>query len=1194
MARIVPGPSRAVGCDAADPAGFSLMSLVLRRAICFVAQGVAALFVAGAVSAAQQPSDPAEIRAALSAGHVIEAEAGARAWLAARAREPSTSRTELAEARELLADALARLGRTRDPEARTLVAAALAQREQDRREADDEPSTLRLADCLAVRARVLADQADWPAARDDLARALALRQSSPAADQAALATLWEDWGAATLALRAGEASWAEAEQALTRAASLRDRLGDVPPLAQARQLELRASIVRRRDRRYDEALAWALQAQGLREASAPRHPDLVQTYNLVGELNWFLHDLPAARAAHTRALELARATLGAQHPAVAFSLDGLALAEFDDGAVALALEHQQAAVDLTRAARDVGHPELFDVLQNLASLQQNRGAYAQADALYRELLGWVPEHFRADSDQAAHLHFNRGVLMRRMRDLDGARSAFEQALAIWQGLGANRDYLSYPLEGLAEVAALSGDLTNAEQHLDRLRRLQQGSDATPSSGPNPVTPKSALDLAWTLATLADVLDRQGRVPEATALMQHALAHAHAALQLPSPIHARVLRLLADLALRHGHVSQAVAWLRTARARVVDLYGSAHPDVAELDGRLAQALLAAGQPAAAQDAARDALALRALHERQLLGSLSPTEALAYTGAEPRARDVLLALAARGDAEARRRAWNALVNTRAPVLEELLARQRVRAPSAALDEQDVRLEQAKARLAQIYFRTAASDDGPAFERSKRARAELEDLERARAARVRLGRAHAAPTLELDYAASLTHLPARTVLVSFVVYCDVTRNAAQRTALDGCAGQRRYAALIARAGTRAPDFIALGALREIDAAVQRWHTQVERDQLVELLIDERGRAARALEERYRSQAQDLLRLVWQPLAGRLRGAERVLLVPDGALQRVAFQALPGVRPGSFLVEQGYALQQLPNERALLNPPRPHASQGGLLALGIRDFESRAAHLPTSPAATRPAAGSARVLRSSARGLWFDALPGAPREAAAVAQAWQRATGQAATLLLDAAATKAALRAGVRGQRVVHLATHGYFLDALAPQAEPSAGRSLGVAERGAMSALLRVGLALAGANGGAAREPPDGEAGAGLLSAEELAELPLGDTDWVVLSACGSGLGDVRFGEGVLGLQRALLIAGARSVVMSLWDVPDDEAPALMAALYDERFTQGRDTSHALQAAQRRRLAQRRRQGRSTHPFLWAAFVAAGDWR
>lgn len=1147
------------------------------RRMRLVAQGLVLAVVALALGADELPHEPADVRAALDAGRYAEAEAGARALLVQRMHDAASMPGEVSEARELLADALARLGRTRDPEALTLASAALAQREGDHEPAYDDASATRLADSLVVRARVLGDLGQWRAARADLERARVLRAACAQPDASALAALWEDWSAATLALRAGP--WDPVEQALDEAARLRAEAGEHAPTAQARHLELRARL-QRRGARYSEALVLAQQARALREAHDPQHPDLVQTCNLVGELHWWVRDFASAREAHERALELARRTLGPAHPVVAFTLDSLALAENDSGDVSVALPHQQEAVALARSTRSPGHPELFDLLQDLANMQQNRGDFEQADAVYRELLTWVPQHIAADSDQAATVHNNRGVLLRRMGDFDSARTEFEQALAIWQALpGIPPSYLTYPLEGLAEVAALSGDAGAAEQHLERVRAIHAQALAGEPEG-SPAARRRALDLAWTLAMLADVVDRQGRAAPADDLATQALEQLRRAPAVESPVQARVLRLLGSLALRRGHSAQAVAWLSEARQRVAGLYGATHPDVAELDGRLAQALLADGQAPAARAAARQALALRARHQGALLAYLSPREALAYTNTEPRARDVLITLAAHGDAAARREAWSALLQTRAPVLEELQARRR-----ALARDEDAGLADAKARLAHFYFRASADSDSYRV-LLEQARQSVEALERARAERVRPGRGPKPDEPQLDYTAALAHLPRRARLVSFVAYCHVEPGAPATASDPSCVGQRRYAALVAHPGTRAAVFVPLADQRAVEAAVARWHAQVERVQVLDLLADERGPMAAALERRYRDESEPLSRLVWQPLAAHLKGAERVLLVPDGALQRVAFQALPDARPGAFLVEQRFALHHLPNERALLAPVRARATRGGLLALGIRRFE---ATTPRAMQATRPdGATSARVLRSGVRGLWFDELPGAVREATAVATAWQRATGSPATLLLDTAATKAALAAGVRGQRVVHLATHGFFLDGLAAAAVSA--RSGGARDDGAASALLHVGLALAGAN----RSTPN-EAGAeGLLSAEELAELPLGDADWVVLSACGSGLGDVRLGEGVLGLQRALLIAGARSVVMSLWDVPDDEVPALMEALYDERFRRGRDTSAALQAAQRRRLEQRRREGRSTHPFLWAAFVAAGDWR
>jgi len=119
-------------------------------------------------------------------------------------------------------------------------------------------------------------------------------------------------------------------------------------------------------------------------------------------------------------------------------------------------------------------------------------------------------------------------------------------------------------------------------------------------------------------------------------------------------------------------------------------------------------------------------------------------------------------------------------------------------------------------------------------------------------------------------------------------------------------------------------------------------------------------------------------------------------------------------------------------------------------------------------------------------------------------------------------------------------------------------------------------------------------GILSAQEIASLDLQGVQWTVLSACNTGLGDVRAGEGVLGLRRAFQVAGCRTVVMSLWPVLDEQARDWMRALYEAKFTRRLDTAEAVRRASRELLARQRMRGASTHPFLWAGFIAAGDWR
>jgi len=165
--------------------------------------------------------------------------------------------------------------------------------------------------------------------------------------------------------------------------------------------------------------------------------------------------------------------------------------------------------------------------------------------------------------------------------------------------------------------------------------------------------------------------------------------------------------------------------------------------------------------------------------------------------------------------------------------------------------------------------------------------------------------------------------------------------------------------------------------------------------------------------------------------------------------------------------------------------------------------------------------------------------------------------------------------GNRVVHLATHGFF--ALQGQ--------------GCESPLLLSGLAFAGANRRRDVRPGEREED-GILTAEEIASLDLTGVEWVVLSACETGVGKVQSGEGVLGLRRAFETAGAGTLIMSLWQVEDEATREWMGHLYRERL-QGRSTADAVRRAGLAMIRARRDAGVPAHPFVWGAFVAAGDW-
>ena len=189
--------------------------------------------------------------------------------------------------------------------------------------------------------------------------------------------------------------------------------------------------------------------------------------------------------------------------------------------------------------------------------------------------------------------------------------------------------------------------------------------------------------------------------------------------------------------------------------------------------------------------------------------------------------------------------------------------------------------------------------------------------------------------------------------------------------------------------------------------------------------------------------------------------------------------------------------------------------------------------------------------------------------------------------------MKASAPGRQIVHLTTHGFFLGDCATA--PAGGKARPGPAPGssvyAENPLLLSGLAFAGAN---RRGEASAGADDGILTAEEVASLDLTGVSWAVLSACESGLGEARAGEGLFGLRRAFQVAGARTLVTSLWPVEDEASRRWMKALYEGRLARGLDTARAVHEAGLAVLRERRAAGLSDHPFFWAGFVAAGDWR
>jgi CHAT domain-containing protein len=331
-----------------------------------------------------------------------------------------------------------------------------------------------------------------------------------------------------------------------------------------------------------------------------------------------------------------------------------------------------------------------------------------------------------------------------------------------------------------------------------------------------------------------------------------------------------------------------------------------------------------------------------------------------------------------------------------------------------------------------------------------------------------------------------------------------------------------------------------------------------------------ARALDER-----------VMRPLRALFGNATRLLISPDGDLNLVPFEALID-EEGRYLIES-YASSYLTSGRDLLRMQVKRRFRSNPVIVADPLFGEPASSEYSTPM-DRSAGVSGRtvMIGDELSTMYFAPLGTTAEEARAI-----KALYPEATLLTGWRATKARLQE-LEAPRLLHIASHGFFLQDAAREAKhtmpapPDGGARAARASINVENPLLRSGLALAGAN--LTRDQQN----KGILTALEASGLNLWGTKLVTLSACDTGIGEVRNGEGVYGLRRAFVLAGTETLVMSLWPVSDYVSRETMVAYYTG-LRAGLGRGDALRQA---KLAMLKRKARQ-HPFYWASFIQSGDW-
>ncbi len=293
------------------------------------------------------------------------------------------------------------------------------------------------------------------------------------------------------------------------------------------------------------------------------------------------------------------------------------------------------------------------------------------------------------------------------------------------------------------------------------------------------------------------------------------------------------------------------------------------------------------------------------------------------------------------------------------------------------------------------------------------------------------------------------------------------------------------------------------------------------------------------------------WSKIDASVKGKKVIYLSPDGVYNEININTLKKTDAG-YLINQ-YDLVNIGNSKDLiaLKSRKAVASKKQAFLLGFPEYGGTA----------------------------IAALPGTKIEINGISTILKTA-GYQINRYEQLEATEAQVKS-ITGLSLVHIATHGYFLQDVESGA-------IGVSKESAKNnPLLRSGILLAGASKTLAGEvtPDLNSNDNGVLTAYEAMNLNLEGTDLIVLSACETGLGDVRSGEGVYGLQRAFQVAGAKALLMSLWKVDDAATQALMTNFYTNLAKTG-NKSLAFKQAQLQLML------KFKEPYYWGAFVMTGQ--
>jgi CHAT domain-containing protein len=856
-----------------------------------------------------------------------------------------------------------------------------------------------------------------------------------------------------------------------------------------------------------------------------------------------------------RALFLARELLGPDGAYVGLLTHDLAVVTYNNGMAAEAKPIFERALQVLTAKLGAQNPQAILVKSRLGAVYITLGEFSQADRLLSQTLQEGERALGRDDPVVAKTLQALGVWHGYVGDFAKAEDEDRRALAIMERSGLTEEFqYGLVLNNLGVLYTLQREYENAAVYYQRALAFEEG-----RTGPE------SLAVSYVLNGLGIVARQRKDYPAAEKYYLRALAIKEKHVGPQHPDYAAVLMNLANVYDSEGDYQKA---LQTHLRALNILEKNSGPHIPYLIEALASVIRGYAAVGDLDNANKIQSKLDSAVESEISLNLtigSERQKLAYVETVREWIDHTISLNLQlepDNAEAEASAATALLQRKGRVLDAMtdsfaaLRKHSSPEDQALLDQ----LKEASTQFAQSALK------GPQKESLEQHRKALQDLQQKREALEsvisRQNDEFRSRSQAVTLGAVQSAIPANCALVEFVTYRPSNPKAqadAERY------GDLRYAAYVLHRNAP-PKGVDLGDAKAIDATVE---------DLRAALRDPSRNDVRQL-------AQAVAKKVFQPLQSLIAKEKRLLISPDGRLDLIPFEALLDEH-GRYLIE-GFSISYLTTGRDLLRMQVARPSRGVPVIVADPSFGEPQGNLVASAAMPQTKAARARIPRRSVTtgtdfsSLYFAELAGTRTEAESIHRLFPEAR-----VLMGEQASETALEQ-LNAPKILHIATHGFFLQDTSHQADAQAGSKSAVSAATADmdNPLLRSGLALSGAN-----LVKDGM-GEGILTALEASNLNLWGTRLVTLSACDTGVGEVKNGEGVYGLRRSFFLAGAETLVMSLWPVSDYVTREMMTSYYSGlKHGLGRD--EALRQAE---LAMLKRKGRE-HPFYWASFIQSGEW-